>query len=264
LTDESTPLPERLGIVGSGTIACGLAKVAAQTGDVLVYARTDESADRARGRLGDCDAGVVTDLDALSPSTFVIEAVVEEHDTKAETYARLDPILSEDAILASSTSSLSVTALAEASARRDRFAGFHVFNPVERMKLIELVFPPSASEETRERTRALSDALGKTGVEVPDTPGFVVNRLLFPYLFDAVRLMDETGLEPNAIDACMRFGAGHPLGPLALLDLVGIDVSIAIGESIGADVPQRLYTMAEKGRLGRKVKAGFLDYDRGR
>ena len=247
-------------MVGSGTIACGLAKVAAQNGDVVLYARSDQSADRARGRLGDCGAEVVTDLEGLSESSYVVEAVVEDHEAKAETYGRLAPVLSDDAILATSTSSLSVGSLGEASGRPDRFAGFHVFNPVDRMRLIELVFPDAASEETRTRTLALSEALGKTGVEVPDTPGFVVNRLLFPYLFDAVRLMEETGLEASAIDTCMRFGAGHPLGPLALLDLVGIDVSIAIGESIGADVPRRLYQMAEEGKLGRKVKAGFLEY----
>ena len=260
MTDESTSLPERLGVVGSGTIACGLAKSAAGGGSVVVFARSDASAERARGRLGDCGAEVVTELAALSEASYVVEAVVEEQDAKAETYRQLGPVLSDDAILATSTSSLSVNALAEVSGRPDRFAGFHVFNPVDRMKLVELVYPDSASEEIRARTRALSDALGKTGVEVPDTPGFVVNRLLFPYLFDAVRFMEESGLEPTAVDACMRFGAGHPLGPLALLDLVGIDVSIAIGESIGADVPQRLYAMADEGKLGRKVKAGFLDY----
>jgi 3-hydroxyacyl-CoA dehydrogenase len=128
------------------------------------------------------------------------------------------------------------------------------------MKLVELAFPPAAGEETRARVRAVCEALGKTGVEVPDRPGFVVNRLLFPYLFDAVRMLEHDGLAPSDIDACMRLGAGHPLGPLALLDLVGIDVSIAIGESLGADVPELLYRMAEEGRLGRKVKAGFLEY----
>jgi len=260
LTDESTNLPERLGVVGSGTIACGIAKVAAQNGEVALFARSEASAERARGRLGDCGADVVTELAALSEATYVVEAVVEEQDTKVETYRRLEPVLSDEAILATSTSSLSINSLAESSGRPDRFAGLHVFNPVDRMKLIELVFPDSASEETRERTRALSDAMDKVGVEVPDTPGFVVNRLLFPYLFDAVRLMEQTGLEPKAIDNCMRFGAGHPLGPLALLDLVGIDVSIAIGESIDADVPPRLYSMADEGKLGRKAKAGFLDY----
>ncbi len=261
MTDGSTNLPERLGIIGSGTIATGLARLAAASGEAILYARSEQSAERARGKVADSGARVVTDLDAFADATFVVEAVVEEESAKAETYRALNDVLPADAVLTSSTSSLSVTRLAEASGRPDRFAGLHVFNPVERIKLIELVYPESASEETRRRVRALSDALGKTGVEVPDTPGFVVNRLLFPYLFDAVRLMEESGLDPTAIDTCMRFGAGHPLGPLALLDLVGIDVSIAIGESIGADVPQRLYAMADEGRLGRKVKAGFLDYD---
>lgn len=260
LTDQSTTHPERLGIVGSGTIACGLAKLAAPHGHVALYARTAESAERVRERLAECGAVVVTELDALADVTFVVEAVLEEEEAKAQTYRRLEPVLAPGAILASSTSSLAIAKLADASGRPDRFAGFHVFNPVERMKLVELVFPPAASEETRARVRALSEALGKTGVEVPDTPGFVVNRLLFPYLFDAVRLLEQEGLAPADIDACMRLGAGHPLGPLALLDLVGIDVSIAIGESIGAEVPERLHLMAEEGRLGRKVKAGFLEY----
>ena len=247
--------------MGSGTIACGLAKLVAAHGHVArLYARTAESAERVRGRLADCGAEVVTELGGLADATFVVEAILEHEEAKVETYRRLQSALAPDAILASSTSSLSISRLAEASGRPDRFAGFHVFNPVERMKLVELVFPPAASEETRGRVRALSDALGKTGVEVPDTPGFVVNRLLFPYLFDAVRLLEQEGLDPSDVDACMRFGAGHPLGPLALLDLVGIDVSIAIGESIGADVPERLYRMAEEGKLGRKAKAGFLEY----
>ncbi len=261
MTDQSTNLPERLGIIGSGTIACGLARLASAHGEIALYARSEASAERARDRLGeDCTAEVVTELEELSEATFIVEAVVESEEAKLSVYRAIEPLLGEDTILTSSTSSLSITALAESSSRPDRFAAFHVFNPVERMKLIELVYPPNASEETRRRVQALCDALGKTGVEVPDTPGFVVNRLLFPYLFDAVRFMEQSGLEPSAIDTCMRSGAGHPLGPLALLDLVGIDVSIAIGESIGADVPQRLYAMAEEGKLGRKVKSGFLDY----
>ena len=260
MTDQSANLPERLGIVGSGTIACGLAKLASAHGQVTLYARTEESAERARGRLAECEAQVVTELDALADATFLVEAVLEQEEAKAQSYRRLEPVLTPGAILTTSTSSLSISRLAGASGRPDRFAGFHVFNPVERMKLVELIFPPAAGEETRARVRALSDALGKTAVEVPDTPGFVVNRLLFPYLFDAVRLLEHDGLSPADVDACMRFGAGHPLGPLAVLDLVGIDVSITIGESIGADVPERLYRMAEEGRLGRKVKAGFLEY----
>jgi 3-hydroxyacyl-CoA dehydrogenase len=125
---------------------------------------------------------------------------------------------------------------------------------------VELAFPEQASEDTRQRSRAVCEELGKTAVEVPDTPGFVVNRLLFPFLFDAVRLQQETGLDPKAIDQCMKLGAGHPMGPLALLDFVGFDVSIAIGESIGADVPDRLRELAAEGKLGRKSGQGFYDY----
>ncbi len=128
------------------------------------------------------------------------------------------------------------------------------------MKLVELSFPDGASEGTRARLRQLCEELGKTAVEVPDAPGFVVNKLLFPYLFDAVRLLERDGLEPEAIDTCMKLGAGHPMGPLALLDFVGLDVSAAIGESIGADVPQRVHDLIAEGRLGRKAKAGFYEY----
>src|SRR3712207_2409509 len=132
------------------------------------------------------------------------------------------------------------------------FVGLHVFNPVHKMALVELVFPTAATPETRERAHALCGALGKTAVEVPDTPGFVVNALLFPYLFEAVRLLERTGLEPQAVDTCMTLGAGHPLGPLALLDLVGLDVSKAIGETIGADIPARVEALVAEGALGRK------------
>src|SRR5205823_2087513 len=125
----------------------------------------------------------------------------------------------------------------------------HVFNPVPRMKLVELAFPPQASEETRQRARELCEALGKTPVEVPDIPGFVVNRLLFPYLFSAVELLSETGIPPEDIDSCMMLGAAMPMGPIALLDYVGLDVSHAIGESIGLPVPQRLVELVEAGTL---------------
>jgi 3-hydroxybutyryl-CoA dehydrogenase len=135
-----------------------------------------------------------------------------------------------------------------------------VFNPVPKMHLVELAFPAAASEQTRARAYALCEALGKTAVEVPDTAGFVVNRLLFPYLFEAVRLMERTGLDAEAIDTCMRLGAGHPLGPLALLDLVGLDVSAAIGRTIGADVPERVERMIADGALGRKAGRGFYVY----
>jgi len=129
------------------------------------------------------------------------------------------------------------------------------------MQLVELAFPPQASVQTRERARDLCEALGKTAVEVPDIPGFVVNRLLFPYLFSAVELLVETGMSPEAIDNCMTLGAGMPMGPIALLDYVGLDVSRAIGESIGVPVPSRLIELVEGGALGRKTGRGFYSYE---
>ena len=262
---------KRLDIAGSGAIACGLAATAAHHGPVLLLARSESSADRARAlvekTLSRLEAEVdpehvqiVTDPAALAPATFVVEAVVEDHDVKAQLLAELDGILGPDAILASTTSSLSVERLAQASGRPERFLGLHVFNPVTKMQLIELIFPSSASADTRTRALALCEAFEKVPVEVPDVPGFVVNRLLFPYLFSAVRLMEETGMQPTDIDTCMRLGAGHPMGPLALLDLVGLDVSIAIGETIGEPIPPRLRELADEGALGRKSGRGMHTY----
>lgn len=253
---------ERLGIVGSGAIACGLARAAGSrvpAVPVVLWARSDESAARATAKL-DGRGEVTTDLDALAGCTVIVEAVAEDTAIKADLLGRLSAIAPEQTILASTTSSLSVAELAAATDRPDRFGALHVFNPVEKMKLVELAFPTEASESTRARLRGLCEALGKTAVEVADVPGFVVNRLLFPYLFDAVRLMEDQGLEPEAVDACMKLGAGHPMGPLALLDFVGLDVAAAIGDSIGADVPERVRQMAADGRLGRKSGAGFYSY----
>ena len=203
---------------------------------------------------------MVTDLSELSGCPVVVEAISEEVETKRGLYDQLAEVLDDDVVLATTTSSLSVAELAEASGRPDRFGALHVFNPVDKMKLVELSFPATATEDTKQRLRQLCEELGKTAVEVPDAPGFVVNKLLFPYLFDAVRLMERDGLSPEAIDTCMKLGAGHPMGPLALLDFVGLDVSAAIGESIGADVPERVHQLIAEGRLGRKAKAGFYDY----
>ena len=188
----------------------------------------------------------------------MIEAVVEDHDQKVSLYSRLP--LADDAVLASTTSSLSVGELARQSGRPERFGGLHFFNPVHRMELVELAFPPEATDETRGRLLAFCEHLDKTAIEVPDVPGFVVNRLLFPYLFSAVAMVEQ-GMSPEAVDECMKLGAGHPMGPLALLDFVGLDVAVAIGESIGADVPARVRELADAGRLGKKSGAGFYDYE---
>jgi len=269
---------ERLAIVGSGAIACGLAATAARAprstgvvGPVLLLARSDSSAERARravettlARLGaEIDPEhlqIITDRDALAQAGFVVEAVVENHDVKAGLLAELDRILGPDAILASTTSSLSIERLAQECGRAERFVGLHVFNPVTKMRLVELIFPSAATADTRSRARALCDAFEKTPVEVPDVPGFVVNRLLFPYLFGAVRLLEQTDIDAAGVDTCMRLGAGHPMGPLALLDLVGLDVSAAIGETIGETVPDRIRQLIAEGALGRKSRRGFHAY----
>jgi 3-hydroxybutyryl-CoA dehydrogenase len=262
---------ERLGVAGAGAIACGLAATAAEHGQVVVWARSDASADRARRfvegicvKSGNGDPGrvtVTTDLGALSEATFLVEAIAEDRDAKASLLRSLAGAAARDAIIATTTSSLPVAELATASGRPERFCGLHVFNPVPRMKLVELIIPEQAEPDVRERARALCAALGKEPVEVPDTPGFVVNRLLFPYLFEAVRLQERTGLDAAALDRCMTLGAGHPMGPLALLDLVGLDVAQAIGDEIDVEVPERVRALVAEGALGRKSGRGFHAYD---
>jgi len=262
---------ERVAVVGTGAIACGLAALAARHGDVLMLARSDASARRARDELdrlcenvAEQSTGGRVDVllapERLSEASVVVEAVVEDAVVKAAVLAELAGHLSEHTLLATTTSSLRVGELAQASGRPACFVGLHVFNPVARMRLVELCFPSQATARTRDRARALCATLGRTAVEVPDLPGFVVNRLLFPYLFGAVRLLEQTGMAPQDIDDCMRMGAGHPMGPLALLDLVGLDVSCAIARAIDEPIPDRVAQLAEQGRLGRKTGSGFYDY----
>jgi len=269
LTGQS--INERIGVAGSGAIACGLAAVAARSGEVVLWARSHASAEKARGRIAKliercgwevvAEVDVTTDIDRLGEhATYLVEAIVEERGDKVALIERLEPHLADGAILSSTTSSLSIEELAAASGRPDRYTGLHVFNPVTKMDLVELVFPDAASQDTRDRSFALCETLGKTAVEVPDLPGFVVNRLLFPFLFEAVRLREETGLEPAAVDSCLQLGAGHPMGPLALLDLVGLDVAQSIGNTIGADVPERIDALVAEGALGRKSGRGFYSY----
>jgi 3-hydroxybutyryl-CoA dehydrogenase len=262
---------ERVAVVGSGAIACGLAATASANGQVVLWARSDSSAERARktvekvcSKLDEgVDAGrvsVATDLDAVADASIVVEAVVEDHDTKASVLKDVVDRVNGHTLIATTTSSLSIEELAAETGQPERFVGLHVFNPVPKMKLVEVVFPKAATPETRERSFALCAALGKQAVEVPDIAGFVVNRLLFPFLFSAVRLMEETGLEPEAIDTCMQLGAGHPMGPLALIDYVGLDVSKAIGESIGTEIPATIDRLISEGALGKKSGRGLYEY----
>jgi 3-hydroxybutyryl-CoA dehydrogenase len=263
---------ERLGIAGAGAIACGLAACAARHGEVLMWARSDSSAERAEetvhaicGRLsGEVNAShvkVSTDLGQLGDgTTFLVEAVAEDLDLKSRLLGELSVVADESALLATTTSSLSVQRLAEASGAPERFLALHVFNPVPKMKLVELAFPEQAGPQVRGRAHALCEQLGKVPVEVPDLPGFVVNRLLFPYLFSAVEFLEESGMAPQDVDTAMTLGAGHPMGPLALLDFIGLDVAEAIGDEIGAPVPDRVRDLVAEGALGKKAGRGLYAY----
>jgi 3-hydroxybutyryl-CoA dehydrogenase len=266
---------ERPGIAGSGTIACGVAAIASALGDVRLWARSDQSAWRAEERAeAECAKvegaaprriRVTTRIEDLADCDLIVESVKEDLDVKAELLRTLGD--AGDADLATTTSSLSVRELADRSGHADRVFGLHVFNPVQRMELVELCLPDELRPAAGDRARAWCAGLSKTAIEVPDQPGFVVNRLLFPYLFDAVRLLERTGMTAPDVDACMQLGASHPMGPLRLLDFVGLDVAAAIGTSLFDDTGEERYRapglleeLIGDGKPGRKSGAGFYDY----
>jgi 3-hydroxybutyryl-CoA dehydrogenase len=267
----------RPAVAGSGTIACGLAATSTAIGPTTLLARSDASAwraeEQATAACAKVDAAepdrlrVTTDPADLAECDLVIESVKEDLEIKSDLLAELGGT-APDADLATTTSSLSVGELAEKSGHAGRLFGLHVFNPVPKMKLVEVCFPDGVGDGVRARALAWCAGLGKTAVEVPDQAGFVVNRLLFPYLFDAVRMLERTGMSPGEVDSCMTLGAGHPMGPLALLDFVGLDVAEAIGDALHADSseaahrpPGLLVEMVGQGKLGRKSGAGFYEYD---
>jgi 3-hydroxybutyryl-CoA dehydrogenase len=267
---------QRPAIAGSGAIACGLAAAASAVGDVVVVARSDGSAERAEQdaraaaeRLDGASPERITvsaDRSDLEGRDLIVEAIIEDLQAKADLLgeiARLNSV----ADLATTTSSLRIGEIAAMSGTGARLFGLHVFNPVPKMKLIELAFPDGVRDDVRARARAWCGDLGKTPVEVPDQAGFVVNRLLFPYLFDAVRLIESSGMDAADVDSCMTLGAGHPMGPLELLDFVGLDVSLAIGEELHGeskdpahDPPRLLRALVADGKLGRKSGGGFYAY----
>jgi 3-hydroxybutyryl-CoA dehydrogenase len=268
---------ESPGIAGSGAIATGLAAVSTTTADTILLARSEASAWRAEEKVVAACAKiegaepsrlrVTTDPADLADCDVIVEAIVEEVEPKGELLAKIAAKMGPNAQLATTTSSLSIAEIARAGGVDGRLFGLHVFNPVPRMKLVEVCFP-DGTEGARDTALAWCAALGKTAVEVPDQAGFVVNRLLFPYLFEAVRLMERTGMEAAEVDTCMKLGAGHPMGPLALLDFVGLDVSEAIGDALHADngevaskPPGLLVELVGEGKLGRKSGAGFYTYD---
>ncbi len=266
-----------IAVAGSGAIAIGLAALGSSNSDrVLLLARSDESAERAREQLASAcprvDGGsaarvdVVTDEAALAGAGLVVEAIVEDHDLKADLLRRVGDA-APGADLATTTSSLSISELGEACGHPDRLFGLHVFNPVPVMRLVEVCLPDHLHDGVGERAEQWCRSVGKTPVRVVDHAGFVVNRLLFPYLFDAVRLQEKTGMPSEDVDTCMSLGLAHPMGPLALLDLVGLDVAVAISEALYAEsgnpdhqAPDSVTAKVEAGELGQKSGRGFHDY----
>jgi 3-hydroxybutyryl-CoA dehydrogenase len=281
---------ERLGVVGSGIMGSGIAEVAAKAGiEVVLRSRKQETADAmvaglakslakqvSKGKLSEDDAAAVqgrvsatSDLDALAGSDLVVESVVEDLAVKKQLFAELDRVLKDGAILASNTSTLPVVEMAVETQRPEQVCGVHFFNPAPLMSLVEIVRTLVSSDETVAAARAFAEACGKDPVEVQDQAGFVVNALLFPYLNNAVRLLESGTASRDDIDTAMQGGCNFPMGPLALLDLVGLDTSLAILDALYdefrdpnyAAVP-RLRRMVTAGHLGRKSGRGFYDYSK--
>jgi len=277
-----------VGVVGLGTMGAGIAQVSLQSGFETIGREVEpELGERGRatierylargvekGRLSgdELDAALgrltlTTDLVDLEDCDLVIEAVLEELELKREIFAELDRVTRPDAILATNTSALSVSEIAEATEQPRRVVGMHFFNPAPVLPLVEIVRGRESSAEAVDAAYAWAESAGKQPVRCNDTPGFIVNRILIPLLNDCVRVLDEAGVEPEAMDKAMTNGAGWPLGPCALIDLIGVDVhvhaSAALHDKLGEDrmaPPERLVRMQQEGTLGRKSGRGFYEY----
>jgi 3-hydroxybutyryl-CoA dehydrogenase len=279
----------KVGVVGLGTMGAGIAQVCVQAGvdtvgrevsaDVGESARakidhflgravekgrmTAEDKDAALGRLT-----LTTELADFADCDLVIEAAFEELGVKHELFRELSVIVAEDAILATNTSALSVTEIASAAEWPERVVGMHFFNPAPLMPLVEVVRAQQTDEAVVDAAYAFAERLGKEPIRCNDTPGFVVNRILIPLLNDCVRVLDEAGVTPEDIDKAMRHGAGWPMGPCTLVDLVGLDVHVHASEALWQGLreprmaaPARIVAMANAGYLGRKAGKGFYEYE---
>ena len=281
---------KRVGIVGSGTMGAGIAEVAAKAGhEVVLRSRQQETADRMvaslekslakqveKGRLSEEDSaatlGRVTatsDLGELAGCDLVIESIIEDLAAKKHLFNELDRICGDHTILATNTSTLPVIELAMETGRPDKVCGVHFFNPAPAMALVEIVRPLTAADETIATAKAFAEACGKDPVEVKDQAGFIVNALLFPYLNNAVRMLENGTANREDIDAAMKGGCNFPMGPLALLDLVGLDTSLSILDALYAEFRDPNYAavpllrrMVSAEKLGRKSGNGFYDYSR--
>lgn len=277
-----------IGVAGAGFMGSGIAESTAAAGlSVVVFEPGQAALDGSRagieksigrqvdrGRLSDADATALIDritwttsIDDLAPAGMVIEAIVEDVDIKRDLFGRLDAALPAETLFASNTSSIAVATLAAATQRADRFVGLHFFSPVPLMKLVEVVVALETSEATAEAAAGYVAQIGKTSIRTKDRSGFVVNVLLVPYLMSAIRLYEEEFATAEDIDEGMKLGCGHPMGPLTLLDMIGLDTFLLVCESLYDEFKQPHYApppllrrMVAAGRLGRKSGHGFYAY----
>jgi 3-hydroxybutyryl-CoA dehydrogenase len=278
-----------IGVVGLGAMGAGIAQLGIEAGyDVVGREVSDDLAGKARDRIahylgrkvekGQLEAterdgalerlGLTTDLGVLQRCDLVVEAIVEDLEAKRELFGELEGIVRPDAILATNTSALSVTEIAAATATPARVVGMHFFNPAPLMPLVEIVRAELSSDEAVETAFEIGERMGKRPIRCHDTPGFVVNRVLIPLLNDCVRVLDEARVTPGDLDTAMTAGAGWPMGPCTLLDLVGIDVHVHASEALFEKLresrmapPPRLVAMKNAGLHGRKTGRGFYPYE---
>jgi 3-hydroxybutyryl-CoA dehydrogenase len=278
----------RIGVVGLGAMGSGIAQLAVEAGFDTVGREVEaERGEAARDRIAHfltrkvekgqheqaaADAAVArlsvtTELADLADCDVVIEAAFEDLAVKHELFRALEAVVRDDTILATNTSALSVTEIAAVLDRPERAVGMHFFNPAPLMPLVEIVRAERTADDVFDSAFDLGEKLGKTPIRCTDTPGFVVNRVLIPLLNDCVRVLDEAGVTPEDLDAGMRYGAGWPMGPCALLDLVGADVHVHASEALYDKLreprmapPPRLVRMVQAGKLGRKTGEGFYRY----
>ena len=285
----SAPEIRSVGVVGLGAMGAGIAQLAIEAGyDVVGREVTAGLGENARERIAHflqrkvdkermaaeereaalARLALTTDLAAFEGCDLVIEAIVEELDAKLALFAELERIVRPDAILATNTSALSVTEIASAVSMPERVVGMHFFNPAPLMPLVEIVEAELSSEEAVEAAYAVGERLGKRPIRCHDTPGFVVNRVLIPLLNDCLRVLDEARVTPEDLDNAMTAGAGWPMGPCTLVDLVGIDVHVHASEALYEKLreprmapPPRIVAMRNAGLLGRKSGRGFYTYE---